>query len=354
MGAIMISALPGERRFGDDFVANWRQRYGRLPAIKRSRTYDIAVEEEFAPWRDWFDVQLAQLPAADADKLAGRLWQEKWFWPVINELATGAALRAAGLRIGYELRWGKDDVTPDWTVLDETGQPQCFVEVCTDQAPDNTSADMRSWHELGQRIGRIPVPVVLTVDGRGVQPARPTSGQAKRIADQLRRRLLEHWLGTSFEILGYRFIVMADRRTGRQMRSPHGMRAAFIPPSSTPKVVSAAGAAERVEEKVRKYWRLADVYDVPLVVAAGSDNDSNVKLSNFDDLLEGYEGVTFQFGPGDSVIGQHTSVMGQPQRWTMPSELSGVLWIANEFPFEVAMRPNTDARRSLPAFLASL
>jgi hypothetical protein len=48
---------------GPDFVAAHRRRYGNRPARQRQLTYDIAVLDEYASWRDWVDQELALLPA---------------------------------------------------------------------------------------------------------------------------------------------------------------------------------------------------------------------------------------------------------------------------------------------------
>jgi hypothetical protein len=90
------------RRFGPDFVAEHRRRYGKRPPEGRQLTYDIAVEDEYTPWRAWLDDQLDRLPVRDADAMAGKLWLDEHFWAVIFELATGAGLRAAGLDVTYE------------------------------------------------------------------------------------------------------------------------------------------------------------------------------------------------------------------------------------------------------------
>ena len=77
-------------RFGPDFVEQQRARYGRRPPEQRQLTYDIAVGNEYAPWRAWLDEQLAQLEPAQAEAQAGRVWLDEGFWTVIFELAVGA------------------------------------------------------------------------------------------------------------------------------------------------------------------------------------------------------------------------------------------------------------------------
>jgi hypothetical protein len=76
------------------------------------------------------------LPQPAADALAGKLWLDEHFWTVVIELAAGSGLRTAGLQVAYEQEW--DGLTPDWTVLSDTGQPQCFVEVHTDSPSRET------------------------------------------------------------------------------------------------------------------------------------------------------------------------------------------------------------------------
>jgi len=132
------------------------RRYGKRPPEQRQLTYDIAANDEYAPWRHWLDAQLALLPAQAAEAMSRRVWLDEHFWPVNFELAVGAGLRAAGLGVPYEEIW--DGVTPDWTVLSGGGKPLAFVEVHTDQPPPRTFGEMRAWHGLVERIKTIPVP----------------------------------------------------------------------------------------------------------------------------------------------------------------------------------------------------
>jgi sugar phosphate permease len=64
-------------RFGPDFVEAHLKRYGKRPSEARQLTYDIAVQDEYAPWRPWLDNQLAFLPDKVSDtitmSLSGRL-----------------------------------------------------------------------------------------------------------------------------------------------------------------------------------------------------------------------------------------------------------------------------------------
>jgi hypothetical protein len=144
---------------GPDFVEEHRRRYGKFPPEQRQLTYDIAVNGEYGPWRQWLDDQLALLRRPAAEAMIRRIWLDEHFWPVNFELAAGAGLRAAGLDVAYEQDWG--GATPDWTVLSPGGKPLAFVEVHTDQPPSGTFSQMRAWHGLVERIKNIPVGVVL-------------------------------------------------------------------------------------------------------------------------------------------------------------------------------------------------
>ena len=50
--------------------------------------------------------------------------------------------------------------------------------------------------------------------------------------------------------------------------------------------------------------------------------------------------ITFQFNAGDPFIGQQTVNMAPVLPWEWPSDLSGLLWIANQLPFDLTGRPN--------------
>lgn len=172
------------RRFGPDFVLEHRRRFGERRPDAGQLTYDIAVEDEHAAWRQWLDDQLAQLPPKHADAMARKIWLDEHFWTVNFELAVGAGLRDAGLDVAYEQR--RDSVTPDWTVLSQEGRPLAFVEVHTDDPPQRTFAQMRSWQGLVERIKAIPVPVVLQLASKS---------PVLRLMLTLRRRSPMTWRG---------------------------------------------------------------------------------------------------------------------------------------------------------------
>lgn len=337
------------RRFGPEFVAEHKRRYAKRPPEQRQLTYDIAVDDEYATWRQWLDHQLALLPAKTADALARRIWLDEHFWPVNFELAAGAGLRAAGLRVAYEHGW--DGLTPDWTVLSDEDKPLAFVEVHTDQPPANTFAQMRAWHGLVERIKAIPVPVVLQVASQGNGPIPPPdAGTAKKIARELHSQLVKFPWPTVLFSQGYRFHVMADPRRGGQERSPLGMHAAFRPPSSRAGAVTAKRMMEQIREKVRTYARLAELYDVPLVVAVGAHHFTGVRLELIDDMLTGLNApkLMFQFDAGDSYIGTQSVKLAAVPPWQWPEQLSGLLWIEDALPFTLIARPNPGARRLMP------
>jgi hypothetical protein len=336
------------RRFGPEFVEAHRRRYGHRPAQQRQLTYDIAVLEEYAPWRDWLDEQLALLPPHQADKLARRWLLDEHFWPVIFELATGAGLRAAGLRVVYDREYD-NGLTPDWTVLSDRGDPLCLVEVHTHSPPKETFGQMRAWHGLVQRIKEIPVSVVLVLASQGRPIRPPTSQLARKIAQDLRLALLRPGHGPAITSYGYAFRVVANPTGGGVMPSPLGLHACFEPPSCIAGVVSARQLAGKVEGKVRKYGGLADALDVPLLVAVGAHPFTGVTLEHLDTLLAGTPTTMFQFNLGDAWIGEETVDLGRPDRWGMPAELAGVLWAHNQPPFGLAWRPNPAAPRSVPA-----
>ncbi|AYV32873.1 hypothetical protein EES41_39565 (plasmid) [Streptomyces sp. ADI95-16] len=116
-----------EQRFGPRFVAEQQRRYGKRPPENRMLSYDLAVLEEYQPWRIWLDEQLNLLPEPAADAFAANLWRDQNFWPDVTELAAGAALRRLGFGVELERQWGR--LTPDWTVIGEGGEPVALVEV---------------------------------------------------------------------------------------------------------------------------------------------------------------------------------------------------------------------------------
>ena len=340
----MVTVVRGEsgRRFGPEFVAQQRARFGGLSPERRPLTFDNAVGSDGEARRAWYDEQLALLPKDQADKLAGRLWLDSWYWPVTFELAVGAALRRAGYAVAYEQPWGKQ--TPDWTVLGLDGRPQMFVEVHTDQPTDGTYKKLRAWRGLEVRIAEIPCPVVLMLQSQGAAPIPPDPKIAKQITAVLRTRLTcDPFTPLLIEACGYQFTI----RLG--MRSTLGTQAQFYAPSGVAGAVSAKKLTVRIDAKVAAYAALAKEHDVPLVVAVGAHRFTGVDLSDIDDLLAGRLTTKFQFNGSDSFIGEQTIDFGRPNRWIMPEDLSGLLWVSNEDPFMATVRANDSAARPMPA-----
>lgn len=338
------------RRFGPEFVSEQQRRYGRRPPEDRPLSYDIAVQDEYEPWRAWLEAQLALLPEKAAGTFGQHLWHDQNFWSYLHELAAGAALRATGLAVQFERLW--DIQTPDWTVLDEHGEPFALVEVLTHSPSKDTYGKMKAWHNLVERLKQIPVPVVLTVAGdRDRSLKAPDAGTAKKIAQDLRRYLLSPLHQAMYRSQGYTFLLMADPRTGETMRPP-GMGTILVPPSNRAGIVSAQPLVANIEEKVSKYRALAKRTGLPLIVAAGSHRFTGLGIEQLDHLLNGEHTVTFQFDYGDTYIDKPLKVqLGNPPRWTMPPDLAGVLWLDNQFPFTTNWRPNPEARNPAPSQL---
>jgi hypothetical protein len=337
---------------GPGFVTEHRQKYGKLPPEQRQLTYDIAANDEYAPWRQWLDDQFALLPRPVAVAMARRMWLDEHFWPVNFELAAGAGLRAAGLDVAYEQDWG--GVTPDWAVLSPDGKPLAFVEVHTDMPPASTFSQMRAWHGLVERIKTIPVGVVLHLAPSKTPVRPPDARTAKRITQDLHAGLLRQPPANVFFTQGYTFLVAGDpRRGGRQMASPLGMHACFDPPSSRSGPVSARRLMQRVEGKVRAYRDLADVYQVPLIVAVGAHRFTGVTLDHVRDMITGLAApkFTFQFDYGDPYIGGQSMTLAPVPPWPWPDHLAGLLWIENQLPFPIAANVNPHPRRQMPQAL---
>ncbi|MEV7817760.1 hypothetical protein AB0P05_45245 [Streptomyces flaveolus] len=315
-------------------------------------SYDLAVLDEYEPWRIWLDEQLDLLPEAAAAAFAANLWRDQNFWPDIIELAAGAALRRRGFSVEFERQWGT--LTPDWTVIGADGAPVALVEVLTHSPQQGTFAKMKAWHALVERLKQIPIPVVLTVAGDSSRSLdAPDARTAKKIAQDLRRALLSPLHQTVFRSQGYTFLLQADPSTGRAMRPP-GMRTILIPPSNIAGVVSARPVAAGIEKKISKYRALAQEAGLPLIVAAGAHKFTGVQVQQLDDLLAGASRVSMQFNFGDTFLHQPVEIDPlNPPRWTMPPELAGVLWVNNDFPFTTVWRPNPTAAIPAPPALAA-
>lgn len=349
----MADTDPPARWFGPGFVEAHRAKFGHRPPEQRQLTYDQAVADEYAPWRAWLDEQLAHLTPAQAAAAAGKVWLDESFWTVVFELAAGAALRERGLNAVYEAKF--DDQTPDWTVLDEAGEPACFVEVHTDMPAPGTFGRMRAWHGLVQRIKQIPVPVVLTLAPSQDPIDPPDARTAKQIAQELRRQLLSILQPSPpvYRAYGYTFLAMGAPKFGghRLLESPFGLGACFEPPSCTAGFVSADRLLVNVEAKVGKYRALSQRRRVPLVVAVGSHKFTGVTLDNLDNALRGSDSPMFsmQFGFGDAFLVPEITIEMKPaEPWPMPADLAALMWVDTAFPFTVDLRPNPAATLPLP------
>jgi hypothetical protein len=334
------------RRFDMDFVRLHQERYGKRPPEQRPLTYDIAVEDTYADWRAWLDDQLGLLDQHAADRQAGKVWLDESFWTVLFELAAGAALRNQHFNVAYERNW--DGLTPDWTVMSADGRPLCFVEVHTDSPTQETYGEIRAWHGLAARIRDIPAPVILRLVSFGEPVSPPDARTAKAIVRDL-RRLLTYPGSLPQMATTEQYTFQVHPATTHTSSGP--VQALFDPPTTIAGVVDALRVTERIGAKVRKYARLVEAFDTPLVVAVGAHRFTGLELSHVDGLLAGQPTTTFQFGTGDSYIGQAELNLGRPNQWVMPSALAGLLWIDNHFPFRTTWRANHHADSPLTAML---
>ncbi|WP_327009723.1 hypothetical protein OHA72_22335 [Dactylosporangium sp. NBC_01737] len=343
--------MQDDGRFGPDFVAAHLAAHGKRMPEQRQLTYDIAVEPAFAHWRRWYGEQLALLPQAQGDALAGRLWLDEHFWPVTFELAAGAVIRSAGYTALYE--HDHDGLTPDWTALTSSGELAFLLEVHTDQPTKETFGQIRGWKGLERRIAQIPVGVVLKLQGpRHVALRPPDGGTAKKVARELRSRLLGSPHTTRIHTHGYTFVVLANMFG--PLKSANGLFAQFAAPSGVAGPVNASRLVLAVDEKVSKYAARANGNHVPLVVAVGSHRFTSVDLDDLDALLDGSPTMNFHFNVGDSFIGTKSVNPASPARWTMPTNLAGLLWLHNQPPFGATARPNSNGHQLMPPPLAQM
>jgi hypothetical protein len=61
--------------------------------------------------------------------------------------------------------------------------------------------------------------------------------------------------------------------------------------------------------------------------------------------------LTFQFDYGDPYIGEQTLTAAPVPPWPWPEQLSGLLWIENQLPFQIAAKVNPHLRRQMPQAL---
>src|SRR2546429_9669671 len=95
---------PTPARFGDEFVARWRDRWEHRPS-ERPLTYDTAVNDEFAERRAWYGQQIDLLPEAAAAGMTDRLWQGQHNWPGPVGFGAGGWVGSARVPVAVGHQW---------------------------------------------------------------------------------------------------------------------------------------------------------------------------------------------------------------------------------------------------------
>lgn len=281
-------------------------RFARRASWERPELASVVLSPHRAEFRSWLDREVSALAEPGRSKLAGRLRDSENFVSAYNELAVASILRDAGLDVLYEA--DVDGLTPDLLASAGPDGRALIIDVWTREVPRAVRGANRAWAELVGRVAQTAVPVGLVVeaaDRRCLVP--PSSGEAKKVAASVRDWLVRspRQTGDVHEIGPYRFIVLMD---------VPGLRARLAAPLTGGRVDSEVVIAA-IREKVRRYRRLAERLDAPLVVVIGSDQSAPLDLALLRSVLTGEQVISFTFSPAfTGLIGSSTTTLRPEHR----------------------------------------
>jgi hypothetical protein len=244
-----------------------------------------ATSPDMERHRGWLADQLQRLDEADRSECLSRLRTPEQYIQTTAELALGAVLLGAGLKVQQNPRVGH--LTPDVEATDSAGNRIIF-EVWTRTIPQETVVRLRQWGALAQVVAKVKVPVLLAVDSDQRSASDPPlPGEVSVIAKSLGRWLQsgESLARGSLAVAGY---IFTDY--GRY----DGDSAVLLP------VTLATHADSRhvwdaVNNKVRRYRKLAMEHSVPFVVVLSAEPRSGLDYDLVASALSGRNSLTLNF-----------------------------------------------------------
>jgi hypothetical protein len=329
--------------FDDAIRKGLLEKHASKLASHRPEHFALATDPARERQLAWVNQALANLDPRGAGSLFHNLQTQGRFLQSYNELAVGAILQGAGLKLAYEREvHGR---TPDFLALDGGDRPTHIIEVLNRKRPTPIAAADRRWNELSDRFRRIAQPWRLRVARISGERSGPHADLAIHMVRETEAWLASNPIGIwdSWAIDDYTFLVVA--------KSP-GTHLELLTPIEEVWVDSDT-LAEEIRKKVSRYAELAQTLDTPLMVVVGADDDLAVSSDIVKAAVEGQLSVSVNlniFGVG---TGQSTSAplkmhaTDAPRLWN--AALSGVGWLKagidnpgamTLFPYDKAQRHN--------------
>jgi hypothetical protein len=332
--------------FDRDFVQQIEDRYPDALSREGSDLAAVALSPERAQFREWIEHEVAFVPESGRSRLMARLRGGRHFVTGVNELATAAVLRDAGLLVEYET--ALNGCTPDLYVPPEGERRPIIVEVWTREPPREAAGQLRAWQDLQRRIARIPVPVGLRIESPGgdAYPA-PTSAESKKLSAAVRKWLLNTvpMPGDALNVDGYRFQVW-----GTVPR----LNAVLAIPGRTSRLDSEF-VVDIINNKVRKYAAVTKDLGAHLVVVLAAHPLAPLDIGLIRSALDGRLSLTVRF-PSDArgIIADWTVQMRSDEAAEcFGPVLSAVGWIkANLGDPDLTLLPVESAALPLPPLIS--
>ncbi|MDI3417301.1 hypothetical protein [Streptomyces luteolus] len=319
--------------------------------IRFSTLIEGETNPYWAPWWDHINTLIHDhAPANRQGEYAAALRREGDYLPRLMELATGRALRLAGVRCELDRplpRAGSTSATPDWTGLDTNGAPVIVVDTKTIM-PIGEFDRQHRWAMVAEAVRQtIPYPVAFVVRVRDAVPPPADEDEAAELAAALHLQLRLHPRQHEFQAGGSTFYLF-DSAYEQQPRLDWSgiLTGRFLLPRPCYGLVDETRIAAAVQEKVTDY--APHLGDVPLVVALTCHPWVGLSAGSLHSLVAGGPRVLFNQDVSDQLCPEP---LPAPEThappWTPPPELAAVVWIDNVPPFDGTWWHNPAARNPL-------
>lgn len=267
-----------------EFVDKLNKRFAQKPPYQQSTIYRIATEPHWENLRQEIERWVSQFPN-DASKnvVISRLRSPEHFEQTYNELVVGQIFRDKGYAIEYEKEI-VPNTTPDWYIYPRINTPTFIVEVLTSMPPEERTKQDQKWHELTERLKKIPMGIGLSIfplPVPSIDHNMLNSRDIKQIVDQVHTWLLATpELKDTIEISGIRFGVIHKSATFKTIQT--AITGTFWGRSAETK--------QNIRDKVKKYETLC-LQGIPIVVAVMANFLAGFDREDLETIISDGEGI---------------------------------------------------------------